>query len=66
MAIHNPAIEKSKLGKAITYLVNQRVALKVCLTDSQAAIRNNVAERSIQTLVIGRKVSTRLGPKSTL
>ncbi|MFT8402235.1 MAG: hypothetical protein ABF679_13320 [Lentilactobacillus diolivorans] len=26
------AIEKSKLGKAITYLVNQRTALKVYLT----------------------------------
>jgi transposase len=49
------AIEKSKLGRAIQYLINQRSNLLVFLSDPQVALSNNVAERSIKTSVIGRK-----------
>ncbi len=48
-------IAKSKLGRAIQYLLNQKQALMVYLTDPQVAISNNVAERSIRPTVMGRK-----------
>ncbi|EHL95460.1 hypothetical protein HMPREF9103_02958, partial [Lentilactobacillus parafarraginis F0439] len=49
------AIEKSKLGRAIQYLINQRSNLLVFLNDPQIALSNNIAERSIKHTVIGRK-----------
>ncbi|EHL95470.1 hypothetical protein HMPREF9103_02957, partial [Lentilactobacillus parafarraginis F0439] len=49
------AMPKTKLGRAITYAVNQRNALGKFLSDPQVALSNNVAERSIKTSVIGRK-----------
>lgn len=48
-------INKSKLGRAYTYMVNQRAQLEVFLNDPGVAISNNIAERSIKTSVIGRK-----------
>lgn len=48
-------INKSKLGRAYTYMVNQREQLEVFLNDPGVAISNNIAERSIKTSVIGRK-----------
>lgn len=48
-------INKSKLGRAYTYIVNQHEQLEVFLNDPGVAISNNIAERSIKTSVIGRK-----------
>lgn len=49
------AMPKTKLGRAITYAVNQRNALGKFLNDPQIALSNNIAERSIKHTVIGRK-----------
>ena len=46
---------KSKLGMAITYLLNQWVYLNNFLLDGRIEISNNRAERSIKPFVISRK-----------
>ena len=46
---------KSALGKALTYLENQKPYLMNYLKDGRLEIDNNRAERSIKPFVIGRK-----------
>jgi len=48
-------LPKSLLGKAITYALNQWDSLMVYLNHGWLAIDNNIAERAIKDLVIGRK-----------
>ena len=49
------AAPKSALGKALTYLENQKPYLTKYLKDGRLEIDNNRAERSIKPFVIGRK-----------
>lgn len=49
------AAPKSALGKALTYLENQKPYLMNYLKDGRLEIDNNRAERSIKPFVIGRK-----------
>lgn len=49
------AAPKSALGKALTYLENQKPYLLNYLKDGRLEIDNNRAERSIKPFVIGRK-----------
>lgn len=46
---------KSKMGKAITYALNQRKYLMNYLNDGEAEISNNRGERYIKPFVTGRK-----------
>ncbi len=49
------AAPKSELGKALTYLKNQRQTLTMFLEDERIKLSNNLAERSIKPFVISRK-----------
>ena len=49
------AAPKSALGKALTYLENQKPYLMNYLKDGRLEIDNNRTERSIKPFVIGRK-----------
>lgn len=42
------------LGKAVTYLINQRERLEVCLSDPRLPIHNNDSERALRHVVTGR------------
>ena len=46
---------KSKLGKAINYLIEEEPYLRRYIEDGRLEIDNNRAERSIKPFVIGRK-----------
>ena len=46
---------KSPLGKAIHYMLNHWQALNNYLRDGVLAIDNNIAERAMKTVVLGRK-----------
>ena len=46
---------KSSLGKAVTYAKNRWKDVKNVLLDGRLALSNNLAERSIKPVVIGRK-----------
>jgi len=46
---------KSPIGKAISYSLNHWEALKNYLRDGVLAIDNNIAERAIRSVVLGRK-----------
>ena len=48
-------LPKSALGKALTYLENQREPLAVCVADAELELHNNDAERALRHVVIGRK-----------
>ena len=48
-------LPKSKIRQALTYLFNQKEALKVFLTDPQIKPDNGESERTIRPLAIGRK-----------
>ena len=48
-------LPKSPLGKAITYAMNQRDALHRYLADPILSIDNNLSERTLRTVAIGRK-----------
>jgi len=48
-------LPKSKLGKALGYLMSQRMALSVFLGDPRLPIHNNDSERDLRHLAIGRK-----------
>jgi transposase len=47
-------LPKSKLGKALGYLFNQRRPLEVFLEDPRIEIHNNDAERDLRHVVVGR------------
>ena len=46
---------KGELAKAMRYALNRRPAFTLFLEDGRVAIDNNVAERAIRPVVIGRK-----------
>lgn len=46
---------KSQLGKALTYLVNQRETLERFLDDPKIRLDNNVAEQHLRLIALGRK-----------
>ncbi len=46
---------KSPLGTALTYATNQRAALRVFLSDPQLPLDNNIAERALRIVALGRK-----------
>jgi transposase len=48
-------LPKSKLGKALGYLDNQRDTLSVFLDDPRIPIHNNDCERDIRHIAVGRK-----------
>ena len=52
---HTNAIPKGKLGKAITYAKNQRKLFNRLLDFGEIEWSNNASERSIKSVVIGRK-----------
>jgi len=45
---------KSKLGKALRYLFNQRDELEVFLNEPRIEIHNNDAERDLRHVIVGR------------
>ena len=47
-------LPKSKLGKALRYLFNQRGPLEVFLADPRIEIHNNDAERDLRHVIVGR------------
>jgi transposase len=47
-------LPKSKLGKALRYLFNQREPLEVFLEDPRIEIHNNDAERDLRHVIVGR------------
>ena len=48
-------LPKSKLGKALKYLLNQQGPLSVFLTDARLPIHNNDEERDLRHIIVGRK-----------
>ncbi|RVU69786.1 IS66 family transposase, partial [Lactobacillus xujianguonis] len=48
-------LPNSKLGKAFAYTLNHETTFKHVLLDGRLVLSNNLAERAIKTLVIGRK-----------
>ena len=48
-------LPKSKLGKALGYLMSQRQALSAFLNDARLPIHNNDSERDLRHLAVGRK-----------
>lgn len=46
---------KTKLGTAISYALKQKERMMNVLKDGRLVLSNNLAERGIKTLVIGRK-----------
>ena len=46
---------KGKLRKAVVYIINQRKNLCYFLVDANLRIENNVSERNIRKLTLGRK-----------
>jgi transposase len=48
-------LPKSKLGKALGYLLGQRVPLSAFLDDPRIPIHNNDSERDLRHLAVGRK-----------
>lgn len=53
--INEVCVQKSHLGKAINYCLDQWETLNNFLLDGRLEIHNNRAERSIKPFVIGRK-----------
>jgi len=49
-----PVLPKSPMGQAITYALNQWEALGVYITDGRLNIDNNVSERALRRVAIGR------------
>ena len=43
------------MGEALTYLINQRKPLRRFLDDPKIALDNNIAERHLRVIAIGRK-----------
>lgn len=48
-------LSKSSLGKAVAYASHQRDSLNLILNDGLVDWSNNAAERSMKSMVIGRK-----------
>lgn len=54
-SLKKAALPKSPLGQAIGYALNQWTALNRYLEDGRLAIDNNLVERQIRTVAVGRK-----------
>ena len=54
VAAKHQTLPKSKLGKALGYLFNQRGPLLVFLDDPRIEIHNNDSERDLRHIVVGR------------
>jgi transposase len=52
---HASSLPKSPLGKARTYLLNQKQALERYLDDGRLPIDNTVVEREMKPIILGRK-----------
>ena len=52
---HKHVLPRSGLGEAITYTLNQAESLERYLDDGQLAIDNNMCERSLRGIAIGRR-----------
>jgi transposase len=53
---HTDAVPpKSPLGQALSYATNQREQLRVFLDDPKVPLDNNVAERALRVIAVGRK-----------
>jgi transposase len=48
-------LPKDVLGEAIGYTVGQKTALEVFLTDGAVPLSNNISERALRPVVLGRK-----------
>ncbi|NOY93359.1 MAG: IS66 family transposase [Deltaproteobacteria bacterium] len=48
-------LPKSKLGRAVTYLLNQQKPLRTFIDDALVPIHNNDEERDLRHIIIGRK-----------
>ena len=49
------AVPKSPFGNAIVYAYNQRTAMRQFLTDPKIPLDNNIAERALRVVAVGRK-----------
>jgi|GEM_PF-5039629 len=54
-ALPDGVLPKSSTGKAVRYLLNNWKALNVFTTDGRLTIDNNLSERTVRALAIGRK-----------
>ena len=54
LAVQRSTMPKSKLGKALTYISEQREELTVFLADARIPIHNNDSERDLRHLAMGR------------
>jgi transposase len=64
-------LPKSSMGKALTYVRNQRAALRRYVTDGRLTIDNNVSERTLRAQAVGRKNweflgSSEAGPRAAV
>lgn len=64
-------LPKSAMGKALTYVRNQRAALRRYVTDGRLTIDNNVSERTLRAQAVGRKNweflgSSEAGPRAAV
>ena len=48
-------LPKGPLGKAISYALNQRVSLEVFLVEPKVSVDNNLSERHLRLIALGRK-----------
>ena len=48
-------VPSSPLGTAIAFAINQRASLRTFLTDPRVPLDNNVAERALRVIALGRK-----------
>lgn len=48
-------LKGSRLGKAVTYALNQKPYMENYLLDGRCSISNNIAENSIRPFTVGRK-----------
>lgn len=55
LELERSTLPRSALGKALTYLRNQRGPLSVFLDDPRVSIHNNDAERDLRHIAVGRK-----------
>lgn len=48
-------LPKGPLGKAISYAINQKEALKIFLDEPKVCVDNNLSERNLRLIALGRK-----------
>ena len=54
LELKRTTLPKSKLGKAVSYLLNQQKPLSVFISDPRVPIHNNDEERDLRHVVVGR------------